>query len=109
MGYQLLRDAIALRPTWTLTDRAYITLLYMALTALDQPTKTREARHYYAGWTPLAMQLGYETPSPDQPLGPAAKSAVARAISELTETGLIKPAGNHIRYGKRARVYLLTY
>jgi len=116
MGYQLVRDAIAHRPTWHISDRAYAVLLRMAFSALDpeHASEDHPARHYFGGWWPLAMTLGYlpgdewdDDLLRDQPLPPAAHRAVARALNELTDAQLIKHVGSPNR-GRRAN-YELTY
>jgi len=117
MGYQLVRDAIAKRPTWRISDRAYAVLLRMAFSALDpeHASEDHPARHYFGGWWPLAMTLGYLPDRDewdaevlrDQPLSPAAERAISRALRELTAAQLIKRTDAGGR-GRRAN-YELTY
>ena len=108
MGWQLIRDAIAQRPVWNISDRAAHVLYRMAVTAQDKDTKEYAERHYFGGWKPLAMALGYQLED-DGPLPADAHRAVARALRELIDRGLIKPGEDNIKAGRRHRTYLLTY
>lgn len=59
-------------------------LLIMASNALDRPQGETPEAVYFRGWPHLASVLGY------QGLTPAGKSRVARAVSALTDAGLVK-------------------
>jgi len=66
----------------------------IALNAHDTGTKTIPARIYFRGWEHLARAaLGRAT------YDDAAERAVARALTELIDAGLIKPIGR--RSGRR--------
>ena len=108
MGWQLIRDAIAQRPNWNISDRAAHVLYRMAVTAQDKDTKEYAARYYFGGWKPLALALGYQFED-HEPLPRPAHLAVARAIRELTDIGLIKPADDNPTAGRHHRTYILTY
>lgn len=82
------------------SDRALVLLLAMASVGRDTATTKVEAGVYYGGWPLLARVLGFKT------YNAAAERAVARAVRELVDAGLItreaKP-GPHNR-----QVYRLT-
>jgi hypothetical protein len=105
MGNQLARQLLVLRAGLEVSDRAFVVLLRMSMTALDRDRKDQPGRVYFAGWEVLAMTLGY-----DDPKGAAAEQAVARAIRELSSKGLvkrvdIKPRGRR----RRTAAYELTF
>ena len=108
MGWQLIRDGMAQRPNWNISHAAALILYRMAAAAHDKDTSEYSARYYFGGWKPLAAALGYQVDD-DGPLPAAAHRAVARAIRELTDQGLIKPADSNDRAGRHHRTYILTY
>ena len=79
---------LSIRASWRISDRATLVLLRMAHSALDHEGLKHPARQYWGGWELLGMALGYEDPTSS-----AAQSAVARAVRELTERGLLKRVG----------------
>jgi len=82
------------------SDRALAVLFVMASVARDSATRKVDAGVYYAGWELLARVLGFKV------YNPAAERAVARAIRELTDAGLVVREG---RPGPRQRqVYRLA-
>lgn len=113
MGNALVNRAIALRPNYAhVSVSAFVVLLAMSRTALDRDQAhddgpTVPARHYYAGWRLLALMLGHKDPGDEKPLPPAAKQAVARAVRELTDCGLIGRAAPEIDAAFRHRVYVI--
>ena len=108
MGWQLIRDAHAQRPNWSITNNAFTVLSRMAITAHDKDTSEYDARYYFGGWKPLALSLGYQVEAAEL-LPPDAKRAVARALRELIDQGLIKPGDDNQHAGRRHRNYILTY
>jgi len=101
MGAQLVRvvQAKALGGGLSgLSSRAMLVLIAMALDAHDTGTEDTPARCYFRGWLPLALMLGHPG------LTPGGKSAVARAIRELTDAGLIK-----VDPGYRGSRFTTTY
>jgi hypothetical protein len=92
MGAQLLGEAMsamfwqAAAEKRPLNPGHRLVLVVMARRALDNPTKRHPGRIYWGGWQILAQEgLNY----PDWP-DEAAKQAVARAIRDLTDRGLIR-------------------
>jgi hypothetical protein len=81
MGHQNAARALLVQ----CTPRAKLVLVTMALHSLDPGAKRGEPLHYFGGWQVLAMSLGFED------YGITAKSAVARAVAELVDKGLVKP------------------
>ena len=72
----------------------------MASIGRDQPKGKVLSGVYYGGWELIAKALGYEEYTP------AAERAVARALAELTNAGLIEPLG---RAGQgRRQAYRIT-
>jgi hypothetical protein len=109
MGFSLVNAALGIRPTRSkISVPAYLVLLHMCATAMDRdrPDGT-PGRLYFAGWKPLAITLGYPAPMDDGPLEPAAHQAVARAVRELREAGLIGYADPWTQRGFNARVYVI--
>ena len=106
MGNQLAQHAVALMMaggrTKELSPSARAVLIAMALSAHDTGTKRIPPAYYYRGWTHLAQVLGY----PD--LGPGGKSAVARAIRQLTDAGLLERDDSGRPADWHARGYRLT-
>jgi hypothetical protein len=105
MGGRLCTHVVDLSVTGHLdnhTDKGRLTLLIMASIGRDEPNpKTKIERGvYYGGWEMLARALGYKEYTA------AAERAVARAIAELTEAGLIEPVGTPTRGQRQA--YKLT-
>lgn len=82
------------------TDKGRLVLYLMAAIGRDKPQDNVEAGVYFAGWDLLAKALGYKEYTP------AAERAVARAISELVDAGLVEPVGT-ARRGQR-QAYRLT-
>jgi hypothetical protein len=78
-------------------------LWVLALNALDQETKNQPAHIYFRGWNHLAACLGYA----GREATPGARSAVKRAMRELTEAGYIKAEG-HLNGRASPMVYRLT-
>lgn len=79
-----------------LSGNAIACLYVMAHVALDKPTKHEQARVYFAGWEYLARTaLGRLDYSDTE------RRAVARALRELIDAGLVKPIGrrNGVRQG----------
>jgi DNA-binding transcriptional ArsR family regulator len=85
-----------------LSGPAYSALVAMAIVAHDRDTKTSPARLYFAGWELLARTALRRDEYDD-----AAERAVARAIKQLRDAGLIKSHGR--RSGPQSTVvYELT-
>lgn len=82
------------------TDKGRATLLIMASIGRDKPKGHVERGVYYGGWELLSRCLGYKT------FTPAAQRAVARAVAELLDAGLIMPCGKH--GPNRRQAYRLT-
>ncbi len=100
VGIQLLAYVEAMAMGGRLGDlsaNAHRCLLVMAFTAHDKGTNDAPARTYFRGWDHLARAAlcrdVYDAP---------AKQAVARAVRELTDAGLIKYVGrrNGMRQGR---------
>lgn len=108
MGSSLVNRAIAMRPNWPQLSGVAMQILYrMCLTALDHDGAEMPACHYFAGWRPLAMMLGYKDSGDDESMHPAAHRAVARGIRELTDCGVIGRAPPEIQAGYKHRVYVI--
>jgi hypothetical protein len=94
MGARLMTEALsaarwcALVEARPLSDRAWRVLVVMAHRALDNEGRNeRPARTYFGGWEILALEaLGYR----EYVRNGAAHRAIARAISELQERGLVR-------------------
>lgn len=82
MGYRLVALACQPQHHLHLTDPARLILIQMARMARDKD----DPPIYYGGWPFLALILGYPT------YNEAAKTAVARAVRELTRKKLIEAA-----------------
>lgn len=82
------------------SDRALACLLVMASIARDTPTPKVDAGLYYGGWPLLARCLGFKV------YNPAAERAVARAIRQLVDAGLVVPEGKPGTHNRQ--VYRLT-
>jgi hypothetical protein len=95
MGHQNAARALLVQ----CTPRAKLVLVTMALHSLDPGAQSGEPLHYFAGWQVLAMSLSFED------YGITAKSAVARAVAELVDKGLIKLVD---RTSSGTRVYHLS-
>ena len=106
VGADLLVEAVARRPTWNISARAFDVLARMCLTALDKPNGDNPGRLYFGGWIPLAMMLGYDAPNEGEPLAKNSEEAVRRAIKELTDAGLIKRLDDQSNY--RFTAYQIT-
>jgi hypothetical protein len=109
MGYTLVTEALGIRATHPkITVHAYLVLVYMCSTAMDRerPDGT-PGRLYFAGWKPLAVVLGYPRAMDDGPLERPAERAVARAIRELRQAGLIGLAEPYTQRRFNARVYVI--
>lgn len=109
VGSDLLVEAVARRPTWQISARAFDVLVRMCLTALDKPKGTNPGRLYFGGWVPLAMMLGYDAPGEGETLSPAADRAVWRAITELVDAGLIKRVDPETQKEYRYAAYRITF
>lgn len=97
VGWHLTTDATTLGLTGRLaglSPAAISTLYVMAHVAIDKPTKRDPARVYFAGWEYLAR-----TAFGRSEYDGAAHRAVARAVRELLDAGLIKDVGR--RHGMR--------
>jgi hypothetical protein len=70
------------------SDKAKIVVMVMASIGRDRDQPNVQAGVYYGGWPLLARALGYPLYTP------AAHRAVARAIAELIDAGLIEPLGD---------------
>ena len=75
-----------------------VVLFTMALHSLDPDKGVVDPLHYYGGWHKLAMSLGFHEYTP------SAERAVARAIAQLVDKGVVKPV-DYSRAG--SRVYQL--
>jgi hypothetical protein len=75
-------------------------LLVMASIGRDNDTAKADAGYYYGGWELLARVLGFKV------YNRAAQRAVARAVSELVDAGLVVRDGKP--GPKRRQVYRLT-
>jgi hypothetical protein len=95
MGHQNAARALLVQ----CTPRAKLVLMTMALHSLDPGAKTGEPLHYFGGWQVLAMSLSFDDYTP------SAKVAVARAVAELVDKGLIKAVDNT---SSGTRVYHLS-
>src|SRR5262245_58311653 len=88
MGGQLCTQVVALSMLGhlvTLTQSARVVLFAMATIARDMPQNHTDPVTYWGGWELLAKALGHKEPTP------TAKRAVARAVAELVDAGLVEP------------------
>jgi hypothetical protein len=85
-----------------LSHRDMLVLSFMAMTALDPGPDVDEPGLYFAGWLPLAHQLGF----PDTT--PAAVESVRASVHKLRKTKLVELAdpATQRRHGPN-RVYRL--
>lgn len=105
MGAHLLVTAIAYRPTWKISGRAFDVLIRMCVSALDEPNEDNPGCLYFGGWVPLAMMLGYDAPMNGEPLPAKAQQAVWRATSELIAAGIIDTVDDDSQRDYRYRAY----
>jgi hypothetical protein len=99
MGFHLTDNITLLGMTGRLGElspAAIGCLLVMAHVALDKPTKRDPARIYFGGWEYLGRAALGRTD-----YDAAAHRAVARAVRELVDVGLVKDVGrrNGMRHG----------
>jgi hypothetical protein len=106
VGYQLVArvEALALDGRLSmLSAPAYAVLLCMAHNAHDSGTKDAPRSTYFRGWEHLA-RVALRRPTYDRP----AHLAVARAVRELTDLGLIKRTGRRGETSHGLVMYELT-
>ena len=102
MGARNVSAALLMYPS--VTYRAKLALVTMALTALDQPTDNLHARLYFAGIEPIADSLGFPRDAQGE-LTESARRQVTKALTELRTCGAITPV---VRGGRgRRAVYRL--
>lgn len=80
-------DLAALGYLANASDRARLVLLIMSTVARDKAQPNVEAGIYYGGWEYLAKCLGFKAYTS------GARRAVARAMRELVDLGLVEPLG----------------
>ena len=105
MGTQLVRqvEAMAMHGTLDrLTMAARLVLWVMATDAHDTGRGDTPAACYFRGWEHLASVLGHRG------LTSAGQSAVARAMRELQDAGLVKAEEGSGLPRLRKQVYRLT-
>lgn len=96
MGSRLIARIGALMPGDTdprfkdMPASARAVLLYMAGVTLDVDSDSTPAGHYYGGWDRLARTLGH----PNADHNTAGERAVARALRELRERGIVRRVGS---------------
>jgi hypothetical protein len=88
MGNQLIRHVEAMlmdgQRVKGLSPSSRLVLVIMAADAHDTGTRTIPAAYYFRGWPHLGRMLGYDT------YDHRAERAVARAVRELRQAGLVE-------------------
>lgn len=110
MGLDLM--SFALVKYAHLPARPYKALMIMCRTALDPGKgKGRPERLYWAGWEPLAVAMGFEVPSADDPRAASRRRKLSdyatEALKQLEKEGAIRRLVDHPGTGRRQSVHLL--